>query len=43
MESIQVTHNEAIAVDSAIEGKALIGCHGLAGSDWQDGGAPSED
>ena len=35
--------HKAVAVEVAIYAKALTGCHGLAGSDLQDGGVPSED
>ena len=32
----------AIAVEGAMETKALTGCNGLGGSDLQDRGVPSE-
>ena len=42
MESVQSVHDGAIAVEGPIKEKALIKCHGLAGSDPQDVGIPSE-
>ena len=34
--------NMPITVEAAVTTKALTGCNGLAGSDLQDGGVPSE-
>ena len=34
----RVIENDVIAVDAAVQPTALAGCHGLAGSDRQDGG-----
>ena len=42
MESIESTNNVAIAIEGAIEAKALSRYQGLAGSDRQVRGVPSK-
>ena len=42
MKNIQSIHIKAVAVEGVVETKALTECNGLAGSDLQDGGVPSE-
>ena len=41
--SLHITQNGAISIEGMIKAKALTNCHGLAGSEWKDGGLPSED